>query len=105
MTKLQEKKYIVLKPIRYKHPGESFRKLITPTDNMVITLDHLPDEDIELLIKTRIVAPATAKEINDFNDIVKAAEAKQEKEDKADAEALSKAKADALAKMKKQAAG
>lgn len=97
--KLQEQKYIVLKPIRYKHPGNHYRELITPEDDQLIELDHLEDEDIQLLIKTRIVAPATAEDIKEIDAAKKAAQADAGKAEKDEADQLAAAKKQALSKM------
>jgi hypothetical protein len=101
MTKqtLQEQQFMVLRPIRYKKPGPDYRKLILPGDKRLVDFPHLPDEDIQLLVKLRIIAPATEK---DVKDIEAAEKARERVAEKAAADAA-KAEGAARAAAKKQA--
>lgn len=51
---LQAKKFEVLKPIVYKNPDSPlYRQTVTPGQVKSLTFPHLPDADINLLVKMK----------------------------------------------------
>jgi len=94
--------HMILKPIRYHGPGPHYRKRIEPDDGLLLPFGHLDDAGYALLIKKRVLAPATPADIKALDDAEKAREAAIATADKAAAEALAKEKSVAMAKQLKQ---
>ena len=99
MGKLQTQKFWVMKPIKYKNPdSDLYLQRITPEDGLALTFPHLPDADIMLLQKKRIIAPVKAADLKELKDAIKAKEAEQAAEEKATAASWEAQKKSAYAK-------
>ena len=99
MGKLQRQEFWILKPIKYKNPDHAlYRKRVEPKDKLALKFPHLPDEDILLLQKTRVLAPITAKELKEIRDVEAAREKADKAAEKREADFLEAAKAQALEK-------
>lgn len=99
----QDGKHLILKPIRYHGEGELHRKLILPEDGLALTFAHLTDAGYALLIRKRVIQPASAADIKLLEEAKKAKEeAKTDRQKTAEAIRANQ-KAAALAKQIKQA--
>lgn len=100
--KQQDGLHLILKPIRYHGEGGHYRKRITPDDGILLPFSHLTDSGYALLIKKRVIAPATAEDAKRLKEAAAQREAsKTDKQKNAEA-ARAAQKAAALAKQLKQ---
>lgn len=95
----QDSEHIILKPIRYHGEGEHYRKLITPEDRMLLPFSHLSDAEYQLVIRKRLIAPATAADAKAIKDAIQAEEDAKSNQQKQREAAWKAQKAAALAKQ------
>lgn len=106
VKKPQDDLHVVLKPIRYHGEGEYHRTLVRPEDGVLLPFGHLSDVDYALVLKLRLVAPATSADKKVLSDADKAAVAAvKERAEAAKAEAAKRAALKAAANTKQTKAG
>ncbi len=71
-AKPQDGLHIIQRPIRYHGEGEHNRQRIVPADRLLLSFSHLENAGYALLIKKRILAPATAADAKAYKDAEKA---------------------------------
>ncbi len=97
----QDGLHIVLRPIRYHGEGEHDRKRIVPADRLLLPFSHLEDAGYALLIKKRILAPATAADAKAYKDAEKARIKAETDHEQNEAARRKSEKASAMAKQLK----
>lgn len=66
MNDLQGQQFRVLKPILYKNPNSKLcRTVVMPGDVSSLDFPHLPDEDIELLLRLGYIGPVHDLELEE----------------------------------------
>lgn len=96
---LQQQKFLVLRPIRYKNPDSPLYRKRIAAGEAIVDFPHLTDQEIKLLIKVKRIAPATASDLAILKKAQQDAEKAERKLEEKKAQSLADQKASAMAKM------
>ena len=103
-AKPQDGLHIVMRPIKYHGTGPHAETRVVPGDRLLLEFSHLEDDGYALLLRKRVLAPATAADVKAYKEAEKArreAETDRETIAREAIERRAREKASAMAKQLK----